>query len=142
MNEFWIQLRFSLRFLLKQQIMVICMLFFLTLLPLSTLYLEKTISFELDWLSMLQLQMLFMVILAPVLVQSIWNGRLRSFERSTIVFYLRQPTLYFLAKIAAVWLLITGCMLLFDSGYWLLAAHKASGSLCLRYGLTRILLEK
>ncbi|MCC3381603.1 hypothetical protein ACFQ5D_07200 [Paenibacillus farraposensis] len=91
---------------------------------------------------MLQLQMLFMVILAPVLVQSIWNGRLRSFERSTIVFYLRQPTLYFLAKIAAVWLLITGCMLLFDSGYWLLAAHKASGSLCLRYGLTRILLEK
>jgi len=129
MVELTTQLSFSFQRILKQRVSCLFILFITTILPLFLVLANRIDNFEDNWLALLHVQMILHTLLTPVLLNTIWSGRLHNFEKKTILYYLRQPFVYFLSQILVVWLISAGSLIIVDSAYWVVSAQGASGAM-------------
>lgn len=120
------QILFSLKFLLKQWGILTVMLVLFIIIPFLLISLESLDSLEHAWYSMLQLQMIVAVLLAPTVLHSIWKGQVQSFEKKLILYHLRKPVVYFFSKLFAVWLVMSGILVFFYTILWLLSNQASS----------------
>lgn len=129
MSELTAQLSFSLQRLLKQSLLCLFILFVITVVPLLLILANRIESFEENWLALLHVQMILSILLAPVLLNVIWSGRIHHFERTMILYYLRHPSNYFLSQVLMTWLALSGSLMIVDSMYWILGAKGADVAL-------------
>lgn len=126
MNEFMVQLHFSFKSLLKQRMLLVIVFFLTTIVPIVLAQMSGETHFENRWLSMLQLQMVFMTPFVPVLVNTIWGGKLKEFELKTIMLYLFFPSSYLIAKLVAVGAGLSMSLVVIDSIYWVASSKEVS----------------
>lgn len=129
MNEWTTQLSFSFRHLLKQRGILAVVLLLSTFLIALLVSANRLENFMDTWFGLLHVQMILLILLTPILLNAVWSGRIQVFESQTILYYLRRPESYFLARILTVWLVLAGSVIVFDTGFWLIHAREADSAI-------------
>lgn len=129
MSEWTTQLSFSFRHLLKQRGILAVVLLLSTLLIALLVSANRLEHFADTWFGLLHVQIILLILLTPILFNAVWSGRVQVFESKTILYHLRRPESYFLARMLTVWLVLAGGVIVFDSGFWLLHAGEADSAI-------------
>jgi len=122
-----IQILFSLKLLLKQRSIFVAMLVLLIAVPLILVSLNGSgLSLREAWYTILHLQMIVAVLIVPIILHSIWKGKIQLFEKQLILYHIHKPFEYYMAKLFAVCFVISSILVLFYTVFWLLLFDQIS----------------
>lgn len=111
----------ELKLLTKQRGLLLAILIIL-LLPVFLLWLEGIENLTDAWYGSLQVHMILFIPALPVILHTLWTGKLQPYEKQVVIFYLPTPSLYFFNKLLVTWLVIGGLLSVFYSIFWLITA--------------------
>lgn len=99
------------------------MWFFIWNLPFAVILLESNENAGDVWWGSLQIHMLLTIIFIPIILNSIWTGKIYAYERQLIFNYLKSPYIYFISKLLTVWIILSSCLLFFYIILWASIPH-------------------
>lgn len=104
--------------LLSKQWGLLIALFIIWLLPLALLWLEGIENLTDAWNGSLQLHIILFIPATPIILNTLWTGRLQRYEKQVVIFHLHTPSLYFFNKLLVTWLVISTLLCIFYSAFW------------------------